>query len=249
MAARCRIAALLTFLFAAVALGADPHDLFQRGLTAYRAGHYEIAAQLFDESSRAEPSVGAFFNLGNAEWRRGHTGRAILAWEQAAWIDPFHSGARNNLEFARKAAQLDAPYLTWYEAASSWLPPNWWAWITGMSLWLAIGAAMLPGILRARKVMWHQAVSACGLALFLLSLPAHWGVATRARLGFVLERDTPLRLTPTRDAQSETRLASGEPVRLKRAKGDYVLVATQRAQGWIEAGSLGLLLPGQIQER
>lgn len=226
----------------------EPGAIFGPGVAAYRAGQYETAARLFAETARVEPSVGSFLNLGNAEWRRGRAGHAVLAWEQTLWIDPFNKAAKNNLELARKAAQLDAPYLAWYEVASSWLPSYWWAWITGFSLWAAVGAVLLPGIFRIRRAAWHQGLSALGLALFLLSLPAHLGVVQRARLGIVLERDTPLRLTPTREAQYTTQLAAGEPVRAKRLRSGFVFVQTRRGQGWVETSAFGAVVPGRVKQ-
>jgi len=139
---------------------------------------------------------------------------------------------------------LEAPLLNWHEAASSYLPPSWWAWIAGGSLWIAIGAVVLPAVLRVRKAAWHQALAAIGLALFLLSLPAHLGIVGRSRLGFILERDTALRLTPTTEAQVITRLAAGDPVRLEAKKGQFLLVKTSRARGWVQAQAIGELCPG-----
>ena len=102
---------------------------------------------------------------------------------------------------------------------------------------------MLPGILRRRKATWHQAIAALGLMVFLLSIPAQIGVQTRSRIGFVLQKDTPLRLTPTLEAQAVTRLAAGEPARWVRARGNYVLIRTGRALGWVEQDQLGLTCP------
>lgn len=214
---------------------------FQSGTTAYESGDYGRAAEAFREAAAKRPSSGALQNLGNAEWQRGRNGEAVLAWERALWVNPFNGDARNNLRFARETAQLDSPELTWYEIASAWLPVNWWAWLAGISLWAAIAALVLPGVLRWRKAAWPQAVAALGLGLFLVSLPAHFGVLTRARLGFILTPDTPLRLTPTSSAEVATRLAAGEPVRRIRSRGNYIFVRSNRASGWIEKSQLGLI--------
>lgn len=232
-------------LFAAglAALASSPDALFQSGATAYRAGEYARAAAAFRQSVLLHPASGALQNLGNAEWRCGSTGPAILAWEQARWLDPFNASVRQNLQFARKTAQLEAPDLAWYEVVSTWLPASWWAWIAGISLWLAVGVGMLPGVLRLRKATWHQAVAALGLMVFLLSIPAHIGVQTRSRVGFVLLNNTPLRLTPTVEAQALTRLSAGEPGRWVRARGNFVLIRTSRALGWVEQDQFGLTCP------
>jgi hypothetical protein len=221
----------------------SPEAQFQAGATAYRAADYPRAAEAFRQSVALQPASGALQDLGNAEWLCRRTGSAILAWEQATWLDPFNQSARQNLRLARKTAQLEAPDLAWYEVVSTWLPANWWAWIAGASLWLAVGMGLLPGILRRRKATWHQAVAALGLMVFLLSVPAHVGVQTRSRVGFVLQKDTPLRLTPTLEAQALTRLAAGEPGRWVRTRGNYVLIRTSRALGWVEQDQFGLACP------
>jgi len=218
-------------------------SLFQAGAAAYRAGQYPRAAEAFHESVAHQPASGTLQDLGNAWWLCGRTGSAILAWEQARWLDPFNSSVRQNLRFARKTAQLEAPDLAWYEVVSTWLPASWWAWIAGISLWLAVGMGMLPGILRRPKATWHQAVAALGLMVFLLSVPAHIGVQTRSRIGFVLGKDIPLRLTPTLEAQAVTRLAAGEPGRWVRARGNYLLIQTSRALGWVEQEQFGVAYP------
>ncbi len=217
--------------------------LFREGTQAYQAGDYVRAARAFGEAASRRPSTGSLQNLGNAQWQRGETGPAIVAWERALWLDAFNGSARNNLRFARKVAQLEAPELSWYEVVSTWLPTDWWAWIAGASVWLALGMFLLPGIFRRRKAAWHQAVAALGLMVFLLSVPAHLGVYTRSRLGFVVEKDAPLRLTPTQEAQALTRLSPGEPARVQRARGPYLLVRTNRALGWVERGQFCLICP------
>jgi tetratricopeptide (TPR) repeat protein len=216
-------------------------DTFREGVVAYRVGDYAAAVKAFQQSTRQQLAVGTLQNLGNAEWKLGRAGPAILAWERALWLDAFHEPARMDLRFARRTAQLETPELTWYEVISTWLPANWWAWIAGASLWLAVALVMLPGILRLRKTTWHQAMAACCLMVFLLSVPAYIGLNTRSRLGFVLQSDTPLRLTPTLEAQAVTRLAAGEPARLVRTRGNYVLIRTNRTLGWVEQAQFALV--------
>lgn len=216
-------------------------NAFAMGAAAYRAGDFVAATEAFRASAVAQPASGTLQNLGNAEWQRGRTAEAILAWEQALWVNPFDKNARNNLRFARQAAQLEAPELRWYEVASTWLPVNWWAWIVGGSLWTVVGVLTLPGVLRLRRASWQQAVAAVALGILLLSLPAHLGTMTRTRLGVVLPKDTPLRFTPTAGAEAITRLAPGEPARWVRSRGDYLFIRTNRGAGWIERGQFALI--------
>ena len=220
---------------------ASADDMFQDGLQAYRNGEFSQAASLFSQSAAERPAEGTFLNLGNAQWNRGRTGPAILSWERALWLNPADSAARNNLSFARDTVQVESPQLRWYEEASGWLSATSWAWVTALSLWVVAGFMTLPTVLRLRRVAWHQAVMAVGAAVFLFSIPAHVGLATRSCMGIVLDPNTPLRLTPTQDAEEVTRLGAGEPARCLRTRGDYIYVRLNRASGWLRRGEIGLI--------
>ena len=225
---------LLAALLGVVMTGpAATNDWFAQGAEAFRSGRYPEAAAAFEKSSQSQPASGTLVNLGITEWRRGHAGTAILAWERARWIDPFDPRAAENLKFARLAAQVDEPELKWFETASTWLPPNAWVWLAGASLWLAVGGLTLPGILRWRKTGWHQAVAALGLGIFLFSLTANVGVVSRTRLGFVVKKNAPLLLTPTRGGEVVSILNAGEPARRQRTHGEYYFVRTAGGSGWI----------------
>jgi tetratricopeptide (TPR) repeat protein len=220
---------------------AATNDFFAQGIRLSQAGEYPEAAAAFEKSAQSQPASGTLVNLGIAEWRRGHAGAAILAWEQARWIDPFDSRAEANLHFAREASQVDAPQLKWFEAASTWLPANGWAWLTAASLWLAVGMIILPGVLRRRKAGWQQALAALAFAIFLFSITANLGVVSRTQTGFVLKKDAPLLLTPTKEAEVVSTLAAGEPARRLRTRGNYYFIRTAFAAGWISRDQLGMI--------
>ena len=234
---------LVLILGAEMCCLAATNDPFSTAVEAFRVGQFATASRDFRVAAEAQPATGTLLNLGLSEWRRGRAGPAILAWEQALWIDTFDGRARANLLYARQFTSVEPPDYSWYERVSTWLPINAWAWIAGGSLWLAIGVSVLPGVLRWRKAGWQQALAAMGMALFLLSLPAHFGVFTRTKIGFVLQKDVPLRLTPTVESEVMTKLSAGEPVRELRRRGAYVLVRTPRGQGWVERTRFGRLSP------
>ena len=227
------------------ALGTSGEALFHAGAAAYQSGDYFTAARDFGKSAALRPAAGTLQNLGNAEWQIGEVGAAILSWERSLWLDPYSSAVHQDLRFARNAAQLPAPDLPWYEVVSIWIPAKWWAWITGLSLWMAVAMVLLPGVLRRPITAWHQAIAAFGLMIFLLSIPAEIGIHTRSRIGFVLQKDTPLRLTPTADAQILTRLAPGEPGRLESVYDSFMLIRADGVRGWVRPEEFALTCPAR----
>ena len=234
----CLLGASLSF----AAPAPDVSTPFARGFQEYQVGGYTLAAETFGEVSRKQPSVGAFFNLGNAQWQDGEKGEAILAWERAQWLSPRNAEVRNNLAFARKQSQINAPELAWYEVCSTWLPPGAWGWLSAGSFWLALALVLLPGIFRWRRNDWQQAGAAASLAVFLLTTPALVGVATRAKLGVVRVPEASLLLTPTREGQSLLRLSAGEVARQIGQRGDYVRVRTgSDLEGWLRREEFALV--------
>ncbi len=225
------------------ARGSDVANLLKRGVAAYEQKDFLLASKLFAESAAAGTSAGAFQNLGNAEWQNAHTAEAIVAWERALLLNPRSSDVQNNLKFARESAQLESPEMTWCEVTASWLPSRIWAWLACGSLWFAVGAMIVPGVLRWRRSATHQAVIALSLGLLLLTLPANYGVVTRSHIGFVLKRETPLRLTPTAEAEASTKLAAGEPGRVLRERGKYLLIRARRTTGWVERECFTFVTP------
>ena len=222
---------------------AATNDSFAQGTAAYRAGQFVEATDAFENAAAQHPGSGTLVNLGLAEWRRGHAGPAILSWERARWVAPFDARAAENLRFARQAVQVDAPQLKWFEAVSTWLPANAWLWLASGGLWLAVGMLLLPGVFNWRKRGWHQALAAGGLCLFLLSLTANVGVINRTNIGFVVEKNAHLLLTPTRTSEVTSTLTAGEAARRLRTQRNYYLIRTEYGTGWIERDQFELVVP------
>ena len=216
---------------------------FRAGVAAYEAGQFDAAAKAFGDALGEQKASGTLLNLGLAEWQRGRAGAAILAWQQASWLNPFDHAAAENLVYAHDAASVNPPELTWFEEASAWLPANGWTWLAGLSLWLAVGLVTVPGFFRIRKAGWHQTVAALALGIFLLCLAPSVGIFTRAGLGIVMDKNTSLRLTPTQAAEVIAQLPPGEPFRALRQRGKYYFVRTQNGEGWIAQEQIRFFCP------
>ncbi len=242
------LSALVAF-YSIWTIGADAvsSPSFAGGQEAYERGDYETAIANFRALAVTTPAAGIFLNWGNSEWQLGHTTEALLAWERALLISPHDAQARNNLQFARETAQIEAPHWTWGEIAAAWLTARTWAWLACLSFWFAVSLAVLPPVLRWRKTSWQQAGMAFGLGVFLLSLPANYGTWTRTKVGFIAGAETPLRLTPTTEGEPVVRLAAGEPGRVLRTHDGYLLVQTRLARGWVTREEFSFLIADPLR--
>lgn len=216
---------------------------FQAGVVAYEAGQFELAAQAFRDSLAEQTTAETLLNLGLAEWRNEKSGAAMLAWEQAAWLNPLDERAGNNLSYVRAIHFISPLELTRWEVASTWLPASFWGWLTAGSLWLGVAMLTLPKVFRARKADWHSTLAALAWGIFILSLAPNFGVFTRAAIGIVTEKSTVLRLTPTQSAEIVATLPSGEPIRRLRVRGEFFYVHTQSGNGWIRRQEAKIICP------
>jgi len=81
--------------------GASPHDFFVRGNAYYERADYDSAIAQYD-SLVAMGASGAtlYYNMGNAYFKRGAIGRAVLNWDRANRITPRDGDVRKNLALA-----------------------------------------------------------------------------------------------------------------------------------------------------
>jgi hypothetical protein len=97
--------ALAAFASPAAAAGSDADALFQQGLDAMRAGNYETACPLLDQSYRADPLPGALFTLAECENGWGKFKNAMAHYR--AFVDMLPSlpaARRESFEERRRIA-------------------------------------------------------------------------------------------------------------------------------------------------
>jgi hypothetical protein len=218
--------------------------MFDFGRGRYEAGDYAAAAKAFHDHEVGEVSPGLFHNLGNAEFKLGHLGPAILAWERARALDPGSHNTKANLHFARGQAGLEHPESPWYETYSAFFPADRWIAIATCAFWASIALLVLPPLLHRRRTALSQAAAVIAIIAFLLALPALAGIYTRGRIGIVQAANTSLRLTPTREGEVLGTLPEGETARVEKTRGEYQYIrASSDRAGWVHRGEFAMLWP------
>jgi len=116
--------------------------------SAYTADNYILAEALYSEAiSRFGTSSTLFYNLGNAYYRQGNLGKAIVNYERALKLDPTNADASANLEFVKgKIAdrQLDESSILdrlWGNLVTG-LKADTWAWVSIILFALFLAGAL-----------------------------------------------------------------------------------------------------------
>jgi tetratricopeptide (TPR) repeat protein len=224
---------LLAGLVAAPAPAAE----MDAGQAAYAAGDFVGAIERWQAQVLAEgATAGRLAALGNAEWKLGRKGRAMVCWERALLLDPRNAVATAGIRHAQSAGGVERPALTWAENYAAFLGANAWLVIATAAFWVALLGLLIPRLRRRAPSERQEKMVVAAATVFLLSLPGLWGGHLYARRAVVRQSEVSLRLTPTARGEAIVGIAEGDVVRTDRPFNGYVRVTTADGKhGWLQA--------------
>jgi tetratricopeptide (TPR) repeat protein len=152
---------LLVFLVLAQSAFVAPDDVFRTAESLYRDGRYPEAAEQYEALlSQGIQDGHLCYNLGNAYFKSGRLGLAILHYERALRQMPGDEDSKANLEFARSliADVVERPAM-----------PAYIAWM--VDLYLSLGPDLCAALLSMSFLLGGVAG-----AILLLGRPPHWRV-------------------------------------------------------------------------
>jgi len=171
------LAALLVSTGNVQASNPQATDLFEAGNAAYQSGDYESAIEYYSRLlDDGLSSADLYYNLGNAFYRNGQLGYAILNYQRSLLLRPNASDARENLTIAQSKTYdhiepLPRVQLRRHLQRAAQLPgPRGWRLIV-LSLAALTGAGLV-----ARRIgnshSWRKRGLVCSVTAGLLLLPA-----------------------------------------------------------------------------
>jgi len=240
-AKRSRTLAIFFCLIFGMALSvfAQPDAEFAKANQAFAQGHFKEAIANYETLIRDGPwSANVFYDLGNAYFRTGDFGRAILNYERALALERHHPEATANLQIARDEAHaLELPP-NWSERYLQFTTINEYSIAAAVAFWLAIfGMATL---IFARRRSTTMIVISIGC--LLVSGVAICSVYTLDRgskgraLAIVTGKDVQARLATADTANAVLALPSGSEIKVLSTRGDWIYAALpNNLRGWIPA--------------
>lgn len=227
---RALVAVLL--LFAAGARGADE---FARAESEYKAGKFDEAAGLYRqilEGGQFAPEL--FFNLGNAVYKQGLVGEAVLNYRRAWMFAPRDPDIRANLRFAMEKAGAAGPDLSLPARALLKLGVPEWAALAMAAYWLA-AALFIACILRKRPQGLVKASAAAAAAgVVALAGLLQWR-SLRSEPELVVKARVQALFAPMAESTPHFALPEGSIVRELDRAGEWVRVRSGPENGWIPA--------------
>lgn len=235
-------ASLIAFLFCALAtpsLLAQANAEFAKANQEFAQGHFKEAVSGYEALIRAgQWSANVFYDLGNAYFRTGDFGRAILNYERALALERHHPEATANLQIARDEAQALEIQPSGPEHYLQFASVNQYSIAAAAAFWLAI-FAMFALIFKRRRSARAIAVSICCLLVLAVAVYAIFTLERGSKgqaLAVVTGKDVQARLATADTANSVLALPVGSEIKILSTRGDWIYAALpNNLRGWIPA--------------
>jgi tetratricopeptide (TPR) repeat protein len=241
-----RLLLLLGLVIGSVTLAqaGNPQGDFAKANEFYKNKDYDKAIVLYqgivDHGLESAP---IYFNLGNAYFKNGDLGRAILYYMKAERLDPGNDDIRSNIAFARQFTSIQMegvqlnPINSFIESLVSPYRIDTLAWITTVFfvLFIAIMAVRYGFGITGSYVK-------AGIVIALILLATSSFVTTfkyrndyLTRRAVLVTDDAPVRSGPSDEMDVEIQGAPGLVVQILSESGDYFNVQFENnRRGWIK---------------
>jgi len=229
----------------AVAATPDAQSRFDAANKLYEERKFAEAAGMYEQMLQSgSGSAAVYFNLGNALFKSGQMGQAIVAYRAAEVLTPRDPDVQANLRFARNQVQGPTLRPGRWERWIGTLSLNEWAMLAAGAFWVTLG---LLGIMQMRpqsaRALRGGAAAGAGVTLVLggcLLL----ALATRPanRLAVVTARDVVVHNGPLESSQTAFTVTDGAELRVLDRKDDWLQVTDgTRRVGWLKRREARLL--------
>ena len=222
-------------------LWAADESAFAKANQDYNENRFQEAADGYENLVRSRNwSANLFYDLGNARFRLGDFGNAILNYERALALDPRHPEADANLRLARDEARALELRKDWVERYAGMATVKQYSIATALGAWFAL-FILAHLLLSRRRSAGAIALIALSLVVSGVSIFAIYTLENGTRgyaLAVVTGKEAVARLATADDAKSVLLLPAGSEIKILSERGDWIYAALPNDQrGWIPASS------------
>ncbi len=235
--------ATIFLLFFGSFLMAQP--TFEAANQAYKKGNYNFAIEQYEGILEGgQHSAELYYNLGNAYFKTGNLGKAILNYERTRLLAPRDVEARDNLAIAQaRTIDIIQPlpdfFLTrWWRALQQSLSAGAWSCLSVLMLWLAVAGLSVWLLLtdREQKKRGFLGGMVCLLLFGITFALAAQRKATQqnSNQAIILAKEIALKDAATADSPDILMLHEGTKISLLDQIGDWHKVRLPNGeQGWL----------------
>jgi len=218
---------------------AQSDDAFANANQEFAQGHFKEAISDYEALIRdGQWSANVFYDLGNAYFRAGDFGRAILNYERALALERHHPEATANLQIARDEAHALELQPSWPERYLQFGSINQYSIAAAVAFWVA-AFSLAALIFAPRRSAAMSSLLLVMLVVFAGAIFAIWQLKRGSKgdaLAIVTGKDVQARLATADTANAVLALPPGSEIKVLSTRGDWIYAALpNNLRGWIPA--------------
>ena len=217
------------------ALTAKLQQTFLEASQAYDANRPAEAVALYSKLADAGyESKELFFNLGNAYFKMGKIGSAVLNYRRAWQIAPRDPDIQANLRFALQSTTATLPEYSTATKLFFKLSESEWITLATLVYWMASVLLATILLMRIRHLTLFRALAIL-LALLFLSVAGivNHSIAQRSPEWVVMEPRQQALYAPLEGSKAFFALPEGSIVRMEEQSGTWLKISTGQQSGYV----------------
>src|SRR5207302_2300441 len=216
-------AVICTFIAASAVAQTEPQ--FAEATQEYAQGHFKVAIDGYEALARSgQWSANVFYDLGNAYFRTGDFGRAILNYERALALERHHPEAAANLQIARDEARALEMQQSWPERYLQFASLNQYSIAAAIAFWVGAFCTVVL-IFMSRRSARMIALSILSFSVCALAILATYEIDNGSKgraLAIITGDNVQARLATADTANSILALPPGSEIKILSIRGDWI---------------------------
>lgn len=244
---------IFIFLFAGIANAGGIESEYQKGIQFYQKGNYQEAAKVLESiCEQGYEGESLFYNLGNAYFRSGQIGLAILYYEKAKKSSPSDEDINHNLNFANskiidRIETLPRFFIfDWWENILAFFSISGWTYVTYffyLLILISISVYYFTRSLKVQRLAFYSGVGSfilfiAAVLLLLVNLNRDLNV----KYAVIVESEVISKFSPDQNSKDAFIVHEGLKVRAEDSIGDWTKIKLIDGKiGWIRKNNLRVI--------
>lgn len=233
--------------FSGLLQAADLAPSFKEANQLYADGKFSEAIPIYEKLILSKPSAEVYYNLGNAFFKEGQIGKAILNYERAKRLNPRNPDVRANLAYANHLIEYKIDdQRNWYVRKTIDLVSYFKfeeCWLLFLGSYTIFLISLLIALIRKRP-LWGR-LSAVLLTLMIISacpLLLKFGETGMTSEAVITVKQAEVRYGPSTVDRIAFRLVEGLKVGVDDRKPDWLRIQLRDGRsGWVRGSELSLI--------
>ncbi len=219
-----------------------PCDLYNQANQVYEQEDYYKAIELYEQAASTTNNGQLYYNLGNAYFKSGQIGKALLNYNRARFLAPRDRDINANIQFLRnyridKNLNIESPIIKIISSIFHLFSFREAMFLATILFFITIILIILS-IIFYQRIFSYIAIATGVIFLYLFITWQVWQEEKSSARAVVVVQEVTLRSGPGQEYKDILIGHDGLEVKIIESRGEYSLVQFSGGGGWVESKSI-----------